>query len=59
MSIKHLISSLNELYQKILNKNSESIEETNSMDFYLDELEKEAEANREKMRELGYWTEEG
>ena len=36
----------------------ESIED-NSVDFLLEELEKEAENNRKMMRDLGYWTEEG
>ena len=54
--IKHLISSLGELYSKIFKE--ESIDNPNSRDFYLDVLEEQAEANRKKMRELGYWTEE-
>ena len=55
--VKHFISSLSELYKNIFK--DESIEESDSMDFYFEELEKEAEENRKKMRELGYWTEGG
>ncbi len=58
MSVKKIISDLAELYRNLLNNKQESIENQNSMDFYLDELEKEAAENREKIRELGYWTEE-
>ena len=57
MSIKHLISSLSELYKKLFKE--ESIEYTNSVDFYLDELEKEAAANRKRIADLGFWTEDG
>ena len=56
MSIKHLIGSLSELYKKLFQE--ESIE-INSMDFYLDELEKEANANRKRIADLGFWTEGG
>ena len=55
--VRHFISSLSELYKNIFKE--ESIEEPNSIDFYFEELEKEAEENRKKMRELGYWTEGG
>ena len=56
MSIKHLISSLSELYKKLFQ--DESIED-NSVDFLLQELEKEAENNRKLMRDLGFWSESG
>ncbi len=71
---KKFIHDLKELYKQLLGVNEgagksdlptgktvikpESIEETNSMDFLLEELEKEAEENRKKMRDLGFWTEE-
>ena len=56
MSIKHLISSLSELYKKLFQE--ESIE-LSSMDFYLDVLEERAEANRKRIADLGFWTEDG
>ena len=56
MSIKHLISSLSELYKKLFQE--ESIE-LSSMDFYLDELEEQANANRKRIADLGFWTEGG
>lgn len=55
MSIKHLISSLSELYKKLFQE--ESIE-LSSMDFYLDELEEQANANRKRIADLGFWTED-
>lgn len=55
-NVKRLISSLGELYKKILQK--ESIED-NSVDFFLDGLEKQAEENKKKIADLGFWTEEG
>ena len=55
MSIKHLISSLSELYKKLFQE--ESIE-INSMDFYLDVLEEQANANRKRIADLGFWTED-
>ena len=60
-NVRKLISSLGELYKKLLNpKNEEeSIDDTNSMDFYLDELEKEAAENRKRIADLGFWTEDG
>ena len=56
MSIKHLISSLSELYKKLFQE--ESIE-LSSMDFYLDVLEEQAEANRKRLYDLGFWVEGG
>lgn len=56
MSIKHLISSLSELYKKLFQE--ESIE-LSSMDFYLDELEEQANANRKRIADMGFWTEDG
>ena len=56
MSIKHLISSLSELYKKLFQE--ESIE-LSSMDFYLDVLEEQANANRKRIADLGFWVEGG
>ena len=56
MSIKNLISSLSELYKKLFQE--ESIE-LSSMDFYLDALEEQANANRKRISDLGFWTEDG
>ena len=56
MSIKHLISSLSELYKKLFQE--ESIE-LSSMDFYLDELEEQANANRKRLYDMGFWVEGG
>ena len=52
----HLISSLGELYKKLFEK--ESIEE-NSVDFFLNGLEQQAEENRKKIADLGFWTVDG
>ena len=54
MSIKHLISSLSELYKKLFQE--ESIE-LSSMDFYLDVLEEQANANRKRLYDMGFWVE--
>ena len=56
MSIKHLISSLSELYKKLLKE--ESIE-LSSMDSYLDVLEEQAETNRKRLYDMGFWVEGG
>ena len=48
MSIKHLISSLSELYKKIFEKESAEF----SADFYLDVLSEQAEANKKKLYDL-------
>ena len=55
-NVRRLISSLGELYKKLLKE--ESIED-NSVDFLLQEMEKQAEVNRKMMRDLGFWTEGG
>lgn len=55
-NVRRLISSLSELYKKIFEK--ESIED-NSVDFFLDGLEKQAEENRKKIIDLGFWTKDG
>lgn len=55
MSIKHLISSLSELYKKTLR--TESVEF--STDFYLDVLAEQAEANKKRIADLGFWTIDG
>lgn len=55
-NVKNLISSLSELYKKMLQK--ESIED-NSVDFFLDELKQQAEENRKKIADLGFWTKDG
>lgn len=47
---RRLISSLGELYKKLLHQ--ESIEE-NSVDSFLDDLEKQAAENRRKIEDLG------
>lgn len=51
MSIKHLISSLSELYKKILQKESAEF----SADFYLDAIAEQAEANKKKLYDIGFW----
>ena len=56
MSFKHLISSLSELYKKLFQE--ESIE-LSSMDFYLDELEEQANANRKRIADMGFWVQTG
>lgn len=55
MSIKHLISSLSELYKKIFEKESAEF----SADFYLDAIGEQAEANKKCIADLGFWTEGG
>ena len=55
-NVRRLISSLGELYKKLFEK--ESIEE-NSVDFFLDGLEQQAEENRKKFVDLGFWTVDG
>lgn len=61
MSVKKIVSDLAELYKKLLNpKNQEeSIEYTNSVDSFFKDLEQEAEANRKRISDLGFWTEDG
>lgn len=59
MSVKKIISDLAELYKKLLNENKEESIEINSMDFYLDVLEEQANANRKRIADLGFWTEDG
>ena len=51
MSIKHLISSLSELYKKTLRTESVDF----STDFYLDVLAEQAEANKKKLYDIGFW----
>ena len=51
MSIKHLISSLGELYKKIFEKESAEF----SADFYLDAIGEQAEANKKKLYDIGFW----
>ena len=51
MSIKHLISSLSELYKKIFEKESAEF----SADFYLDAIGEQAEANKKRIADLGFW----
>ena len=55
-NVKRLISSLGELYKKLFEK--ESIED-NSVDFFLDGLEQQAEENKKKIADLGFWTIDG
>ena len=55
MSIKHLISSLSELYKKIFEKESSEF----SADFYLDAIGEQAEANKKKLYDLGFWNKQG
>lgn len=52
--VKHLISSLSELYKKLFQESTEQKE----VDFLLDALEEDAELNRKKLSNLGFWTEE-
>lgn len=58
---RHFISSLEELYKKLLNpKNEEeSIEYTNTVDSFFKDLEREAAENRKRISDLGFWTEDG
>ena len=51
MSIKNIISSLGELYKKIFEKESAEF----SADFYLDAIGEQAEANKKKLYDLGFW----
>ena len=51
MSIRHLISSLSELYKKIFEKESAEF----SADFYLDAIGEQAEANKKKLYDIGFW----
>ena len=55
MSIKHLISSLSELYKKIFEKESAEF----SADFYLDAIGEQAEANKKKLYDIGFWDKQG
>ena len=55
MSIKHLISSLSELYKKIFEKESAEF----SADFYLDAIGEQAEANKKRIADLGFWDKQG
>lgn len=55
-NVKKLISSLGELYKKLLQK--ESIED-NSVDFFLNGLEQQAQENKKKIVDLGFWTIDG
>ena len=48
MSIKHLISSLSELYKKIFEKESAEF----SADFYLDAIGEQEEANKKRIADL-------
>ena len=54
-NVKNLISSLSELYKKIFAKESAEF----SADFYLDVLAEQAEANKKKLVDLGFWTKDG
>ena len=51
MSIKNLISSLSELYKKIFEKETAEF----SADFYLDAIGEQAEANKKRIADLGFW----
>ena len=51
---KKFIHDLKELYKKFLQ--DESIE-TESVDLFLEDIEQQAEENRKKISELGFWTE--
>ena len=55
-NVRRLISSLGELYKKLFEK--ESIED-NSVDFFLNGLEQQAEENKKKIADLGFWTIDG
>lgn len=55
MSIKHLISSLSELYKKIFEKESAEF----SADFYLDAIGEQAKANKKKLYDIGFWDKQG
>lgn len=57
MSVKKIISDLAELYKKLFKE--ESIEYTNTVDSFFKDLEQEAEANRKRIADLGFWTEDG
>lgn len=54
-AIKHLISSLGELYKKIFEKESAEF----SADFYLDAIGEQAEANKKKLYDIGFWNKQG
>ena len=55
MSVKKIISDLSKLYKKILQREST---EDNSVDFLLQDLERQAEINRQKIADLGFWVED-
>jgi hypothetical protein len=55
MSIKHLIISLGELYKKIFEKEFAEF----SADFYLDAIGEQAEANKKKLYDIGFWDKQG
>jgi hypothetical protein len=55
--IKDFIMTVYEYYKKALN--SEPIDEINSMDFLLQDLERQAAENRKKIVDLGFWAEDG
>lgn len=52
---KKFIHDLKELYKQLFQ--DESIE-TESVDLFLQDIEQQAEENRKKISELGFWTEE-
>ena len=54
-NVKNLISSLSELYKKLFQEESVEL----SADFYLDVLAEQAEANKKKLVDLGFWTKDG
>lgn len=54
-SAKKFIHDLKELYKKFLQ--DESIE-TESVDLFLQDIEQQAEENRKKILELGFWVED-
>ena len=54
MSIKHLISSLGELYKKMLNNES-----TKEVDFLLQNLHEQGEEKRKNFVDTGFWDKQG
>lgn len=72
-NVRRLISSLGELYKKLLGVNEEASKsklptrktvikkestEDNSVDSFFEGLEQEAAENRKRIADLGFWTEE-
>ena len=54
MSIKHLISSLGELYKKMLNNES-----TKEVDFLLQNLHEQGEEKYKNFVDTGFWDKQG